>query len=93
MLSDAGFKAPILSDFCSELWLKLTFERTSALTYATPVDICRFPETRPVAEAMMTQAQAVRALAELRDDSIDRQGVAVQAWPRPRPRGAAVAVA
>ncbi len=63
MLIDAGFKAPILSDFRSELWLKLwgnlSFNPISALTHATLVDICRFPETRRLAESMMTEAQAV----------------------------------
>jgi len=63
LLTRAGFKAPILDDFRSELWLKLwgnlTFNPISALTHSTLVDICRFPLTRRLAERMMTEAQDV----------------------------------
>ena len=59
----AGFKARILDDIRSEIWLKLwgnlTFNPISAMTHATLVDICRFPLTRELAAAMMTEAQAV----------------------------------
>ena len=59
----AGFKSRILDDIRSEIWLKLwgnlTFNPISALTHATLVDICRFPLTRTLAAAMMTEAQAV----------------------------------
>ena len=59
----AGFKARILDDIRSEIWLKLwgnlTFNPISAMTHATLVDICQFPLTRELAAAMMTEAQAV----------------------------------
>jgi 2-dehydropantoate 2-reductase len=62
-LERAGFKAPVLDDIRSEIWLKLwgnlSFNPISALTHATLVDICRFPPTRELAAAMMTEAQAV----------------------------------
>ena len=67
MLADlfrkAGFKTPVLADIRSEIWLKLwgnvSFNPISALTHATLEDICRFPETRALAAAMMTEAQAI----------------------------------
>ena len=59
----AGFKAPVSRDIRSEIWIKLwgnlSFNPISALTHATLVDICRFPQTRALAAAMMTEAQAV----------------------------------
>ena len=59
----AGFKAPVLDDIRSEIWLKLwgnlTFNPISALAHSTLVDICQFPLTRELATAMMTEAQAV----------------------------------
>ena len=59
----AGFKAPVLEDIRSEIWLKLwgnlTFNPISALTRATLVDICQYPLTRKLAADMMTEAQAV----------------------------------
>ena len=62
-LTKAGFKAPISPDIRTEIWLKLwgnaTFNPISALTHATLVDICQFPETRALAYAVMTEAQAV----------------------------------
>jgi 2-dehydropantoate 2-reductase len=61
--SHAGFKSPVLDNIRAEIWLKawgnLTFNPISALTRATLVDICQFPLTRALAEAMMTEAQAV----------------------------------
>ena len=61
----AGLKAPVLDDIRSEIWLKLwgnlTFNPISALSRATLVDICRYPPTRALAAAMMTEAQAVAA--------------------------------
>ncbi len=49
MLGNAGFKAPVIEDIRSEIWLKLwgnlSFNPISALTHATLVDICQFPET------------------------------------------------
>ena len=63
VFAGAGFKSRVLEDIRSEIWLKLwgnlTFNPISALTHATLVDICRFPGTRKLAEAMMTEAQAV----------------------------------
>jgi len=62
-LTHAGFKAPVLDDIRAEIWLKLwgnlTFNPISALTRSTLVDICRFPPTRALATAMMTEAQAI----------------------------------
>jgi len=62
-LVGAGFKAPVLSDIRSEIWLKLwgnlTFNPISAMTHATLVDICQFPKTRELAATMMTEAQVI----------------------------------
>ncbi len=62
-LTDAGFKAPVLNDIRSEIWLKawgnLSFNPISALTHATLVDICQNPDGRALAATMMTEAQAV----------------------------------
>jgi 2-dehydropantoate 2-reductase len=62
-LTRAGFKAPVVSDLRSEIWLKLwgnlTFNPVSALTHATLVDICQFPLTRALAAAMMAEAQTI----------------------------------
>ena len=63
MFVDAGFKSPVVENIRSEIWLKawgnLTFNPISALTHATLVDICQFPQSRQLAEQMMTEAQAV----------------------------------
>jgi 2-dehydropantoate 2-reductase len=62
-LTKAGFRAPVTGDIRTEIWLKLwgnaTFNPISALTHATLEDICRYPDTRALALAMMTEAQAV----------------------------------
>ncbi|MDE1967730.1 MAG: oxidoreductase, partial [Alphaproteobacteria bacterium] len=46
-----------------EIWLKawgnLSFNPISALTHATLVDICRFPETRHLAARMMEEAETI----------------------------------
>jgi 2-dehydropantoate 2-reductase len=59
----AGFKAPVLDNIRSEIWLKLwgnlTFNPISALSHSTLVDICQFPLTRDLAANMMTEAQTV----------------------------------
>ena len=59
----AGFKAPVLDDIRSEIWLKLwgnlTFNPISSLAHSTLVDICQFPLTRELAANMMREAQAV----------------------------------
>ena len=63
LLRSAGFRAPIARSIRDEIWVKLwgncTFNPISALTHATLVDICRFPETRALAAAMMAEAQKV----------------------------------
>jgi ketopantoate reductase/2-keto-4-pentenoate hydratase/2-oxohepta-3-ene-1,7-dioic acid hydratase in catechol pathway len=63
LLVNAGLKSRVLSDIRSEIWLKawgnLSFNPISALTHATLVDICRFPETRRLAAEMMAEAQGV----------------------------------
>ncbi|MGD2173618.1 MAG: 2-dehydropantoate 2-reductase [Gammaproteobacteria bacterium] len=60
---EAGFKSFVLPDIRSEIWLKLwgnlTFNPISALTHATLVDICQFPQTRALAAQMMTEAQQI----------------------------------
>jgi 2-dehydropantoate 2-reductase len=59
----AGFKAPVLADIRSEIWLKLwgnlTFNPISALTRSTLSDICQDPHTRELATAMMMEAESV----------------------------------
>ena len=59
----AGFKSFVLPDIRSEIWLKLwgnlSFNPISALTHATLVDICQFPQTRALAAQMMTEAQQI----------------------------------
>ena len=62
-LVKAGFKAPVLDNIRSEIWLKLwgnlTFNPISSLAHATLVDMCQFPLTRELATQMMTEAQTV----------------------------------
>ncbi|MGE4243738.1 2-dehydropantoate 2-reductase [Ramlibacter sp.] len=59
----AGFKAPVLTDIRSEIWLKLwgnlTFNPISALAHSTLVDICEDPLGRDLAANMMREAQDV----------------------------------
>ncbi len=63
VMMNAGFKSPVSRDIRSEIWVKLwgnlTFNPLSALTHATLEDICRFPATRELAMAMMSEAKAV----------------------------------
>ena len=60
---NAGFKAPVLDNIRSEIWLKLwgnlTFNPISALAHSTLETICQFPLTRGLAAAMMSEAQTV----------------------------------
>jgi len=60
---EAGFRSRVLDDIRSEIWLKawgnLSFNPISALTHATLVGICQFPETRQLAADMMAEAQAI----------------------------------
>ena len=59
----AGFKAPVLDDIRSEIWLKLwgnlTFNPISSLTHSTLVDICQYSLSRGLAASMMGEAQLV----------------------------------
>jgi 2-dehydropantoate 2-reductase len=59
----AGFKAPVLDNIRSEIWLKLwgnlTFNPISSLSHSTLVDICQFPLSRELAASMMREAQEV----------------------------------
>lgn len=59
----AGFKAPVLDDIRSEIWLKLwgnlTFNPISSLAHSTLVDICQFPLSRELAANMMREAAEV----------------------------------
>jgi 2-dehydropantoate 2-reductase len=66
-LEKGGFKAPVLDDIRSEIWLKLwgncCFNPISALTRATLDIVASHPDTYPLAKAMMREAEAVaRAL-------------------------------
>ncbi len=62
-LVGARWKAPILNDIRSEIWLKvwgnMSFNPISALTHATLVDICQEPATRQLAADMMREAQTI----------------------------------
>jgi 2-dehydropantoate 2-reductase len=59
----AGFKAPVLDNIRSEIWLKLwgnlSFNPISSLTHSTLEDICRYPLSRGLAASMMREAQEV----------------------------------
>ena len=61
--SKAGFKAPVLNNIRSEIWLKLwgnlTFNPISALSHSTLVDICQYDLARELAASMMREAQTV----------------------------------
>jgi ketopantoate reductase len=61
----AGLKSRVITDIRAELWLKalgnLTFNSISALSLATMAAICRFPESRQLAVAMMSEANAIAA--------------------------------
>ena len=63
LMTNAGLKAPILTDIRSEIWLKLwgnlSFNPISALTHATLVDVCQDPTARELAGDMMREAQAI----------------------------------
>jgi ketopantoate reductase len=62
-LIKAGFKSRVINDIRAEMWLKawgsLSFNPISALSHATMAGICRYPQTRQLAIAMMTEAQAI----------------------------------
>lgn len=63
MMTDAGFKSPILEDIRGEIWLKLwgnmTFNPISALTHEHLEGICQYPLTKDLARNMMAEAQAI----------------------------------
>jgi ketopantoate reductase/2-keto-4-pentenoate hydratase/2-oxohepta-3-ene-1,7-dioic acid hydratase in catechol pathway len=63
VLVRSGLKSRVLKDIRSEIWLKawgnLSFNPISALTHATLVDICQFPETRHLAAKMMEEAETI----------------------------------
>jgi len=62
-LAGAGFKAPIIRDVRSEIWLKLwgnlSFNPISALSHATLVELCQFPPTRELSARMMAEAEVI----------------------------------
>jgi 2-dehydropantoate 2-reductase len=77
-LSHAGFKAPVIRDVRSEIWLKLwgnlSFNPISALTHATLVDLCQFPLTRELSAKMMAEAEDIaRKLGVAMRISIERR--------------------
>ena len=59
----AGFKAPVIADIRSEIWLKLwgnlSFNPISALTHATLVGLLQYPLTRELSVQMMKEAETV----------------------------------
>ncbi len=63
VMEQAGFKAPVLDDIRSELWLKLwgnlCFNPISALTRGTLDVVAGDPTTRATAKAMMLEAQLI----------------------------------
>ena len=62
-LQAGGFKAPILEDLRSEIWLKLwgnlCFNPISALTRATLDVVATDPDTRSTAKTMMREAEVI----------------------------------
>ena len=62
-LTNAGFKAPLIDDIRSEIWLKiwgnLSFNPISALTHTTLVELLQYPLTRTLCVEMMREAEAV----------------------------------
>ncbi|MFC1665335.1 ketopantoate reductase family protein [Pseudomonadota bacterium] len=63
VLVNCGFRSRILDNIRAEIWLKawgnLSFNPISSLSHATLEDICKFPETRKLAENMMSEAQNI----------------------------------
>jgi len=59
----AGFKAPVIGDIRSEIWLKLwgnlSFNPISALTHSTLVGLLQYPLTRQLSIDMMREAEIV----------------------------------
>ena len=63
VLSAAGLKAPVRPKLRDEIWVKLwgnlSFNPISALTHATLDVLCNDQGTRPIARAMMLEAQEI----------------------------------
>ena len=63
VMEQAGFRAPVLDDIRSELWLKLwgnlCFNPISALTRGTLDIVASDPTSRATAKAMMLEAQVI----------------------------------
>ncbi|WP_295428818.1 2-dehydropantoate 2-reductase [uncultured Thiodictyon sp.] len=63
LFNAVGFKSFVLEDIRSEIWLKawgaLSFNPISALTQATMLDICCFPQTRVLVASMMAETQVI----------------------------------
>ena len=61
--TNAGFKAPVIGDIRSEIWLKLwgnlSFNPISALTHSTLVGLLQYPLTRQLSIDMMREAEVV----------------------------------
>ncbi len=59
----AGFKAPVVKDIRSEIWIKLwgnlSMNPISALTHTTLSELLRFPLTRELCVRMMREAETV----------------------------------
>ncbi len=70
LLSDAGFKSPILSDIRNEIWLKawgtLAFNPVSTLTKATMSQICKCRESREIVINLMKESQQVAAKLDIK---------------------------
>jgi len=62
-LVKGGLRSRVVTDIRAELWLKalgnLTINPVSALSRATMAGICRFPQTRELVVAMMSEAYAI----------------------------------
>jgi 2-dehydropantoate 2-reductase len=69
-LTAAGFRSRVLADIRPHVWVKalgnLALNPISALTGATLVEICRWPQTRELAAEMMREATAVAEQLGLR---------------------------
>jgi len=63
VFAKGGFRAPVLTDIRSQIWLKawgnLSFNPISALTRATLAEMCRFAPTRQLAGSMMAEAKEI----------------------------------
>lgn len=65
LLTEVGFKSPILSDIRNEIWLKawgtLAFNPVSTLTKATMSQICKCKESKEIVINLMKESQKVAA--------------------------------